>query len=129
MHYLSLFLGGYEVIEIVNSTRDGLILELGCADAFKRELKIPIMISGIHDPDRAAEAVASGQADMVLVTRPLLADPDWAAKALSGQGNTINKCDRENACVVRLFKGLPVRCARNPDFGWERNAPLTLPGF
>jgi len=124
VHYISLFIGGYEVMEVVNSMRDGLILERGYPQAFKKELKIPIMIPGIHDPAIAAKAIADGNIDMISVTRPLLADPLWARKAANGEVDSINPCDRGNACVVRLFNGLPVRCAKNPNFGWERDRPV-----
>lgn len=120
VHYISLFMGGYEVMEVANSTRDGMLLERGFPQEFKRILGIPVVIPGIHSPVAAAKALADGHADMISVTRPLLADPNWARKARTGRADDINVCDRQNACVVRLFNGLPVRCRVNPELGWER---------
>lgn len=119
--YISLFMGGYEVMELTASVSDGLMLEYGYPQAFKRAVDIPIIIPGIHDPRNASATVAAGHADLISVTRPLLADPLWAEKARLGRSDEINKCDRNNSCISRLFRGLPVRCSQNPQMGWERN--------
>ena len=119
--YLSLFMGSYEVMEIAASQRDNLFEDHGYAQAFKAAVKIPIMVPGMHDPRNAARAVAAGHVDFAVVTRPLLADPEWANKARRGEVESITPCDRSNFCVTRLLGGLPVRCHRNPRMGWERD--------
>ena len=118
--YLALFLGSYERIDVAASRVDGVMVERGIPQAFKRAVRIPILIPGVHDPLRAADAIAVGAADAVVQTRTLLADPAWANKIRDGKTGEITACDRNNHCFVRLFSGLPVRCRQNPELGWER---------
>jgi 2,4-dienoyl-CoA reductase (NADPH2) len=74
-----------------------------------------------------AEALlAEGQADMVSMARPLLADPDFARKARLGQPQRINTCIACNqACLDNIFKRQPASCLVNPRAGNEIDgAPL-----
>ena len=50
------------------------------AAIIKKEVAIPVICANFHHPDTAADAVANGFVDMVALSRPLLADPNWAAK-------------------------------------------------
>ena len=57
------------------------------------EVSIPIITSNrINTPDVAEAILASGQADMVSMARPFLADPDFVAKAASGRAAEITPC-------------------------------------
>jgi len=127
VNYVNVFEGGYEVMELTSSTRDGQMLDNGTPQAFTRELDVPVLCPGVHDPHNAARMIAAGQADMVSLTRALLADPHWADKTRLGRTADITRCDRSNECVSLLFKGLPVRCRNNAELGWERLRPATGP--
>ena len=118
--YLAIFFGSYERIDVAASRVDGMMVECGIPQAFKRAVSIPILVPGVHDPQRAADMIAAGAADASVQTRTLLADPAWANKVRATTIDAITACDRNNHCFVRLFTGLPVRCKQNPELGWER---------
>ena len=54
------------------------------AQAVKSVVDVPVIaVGGIRDPIFADEIVRTGKADLVAIGRPLLADPQWAAKAIA----------------------------------------------
>jgi 2,4-dienoyl-CoA reductase (NADPH2) len=62
-------------------------------ERMKREVKIPLVTTNrINMPDVAEKIIASGQADMVSMARPLLADSDWVNKAAANKADEINTC-------------------------------------
>ena len=87
----------------------------------KAVVGIPVMASNrINDPAVAESLLTSGQADLVSMARPLLADPDFARKARLGQARRINTCIACNqACLDNIFKRQPASCLVNPRAGLE----------
>ncbi|MDR3370446.1 NADPH-dependent 2,4-dienoyl-CoA reductase [Rhodoferax sp.] len=87
----------------------------------KDAVTVPVMASNrINDPGVAEDLLASGQADLVSMARPLLADPDFARKARLGQANRINTCIACNqACLDNIFKRQTATCLVNPRAGRE----------
>jgi 2,4-dienoyl-CoA reductase-like NADH-dependent reductase (Old Yellow Enzyme family) len=81
----------------------------------------PVIASGrIHTPELAEELLSSGGADLVSLARPLIADPGWAAKALSGATDRIRPCVACNQlCLGNLVRELPISCVHNPAAGRE----------
>ncbi|MGH2915385.1 MAG: FAD-dependent oxidoreductase [Solirubrobacteraceae bacterium] len=73
----------------------------------------------------AAEAlVASGTADLVGMTRALIADPELIAKTLAGHSEEIIECVGCNqACIGHYHAGVPIGCAVNARTGRERTPP------
>lgn len=85
------------------------------AEAVKARVKIPVLAGGaIRHPDYAEELIKSGKIDFVWVGRGMLADPEWANKALSGKAERIRPCLSCNSCIGRSFAGVHIRCAVNP---------------
>ena len=82
---------------------------------------IPVFtVGGIKDAAMGDEIVASGKADMVAMTRALIADPNFANKAAAGKTDEIIHCIRGNqGCIGRIYKGFPVSCTVNPATGRE----------
>ncbi|MBL4915930.1 NADPH-dependent 2,4-dienoyl-CoA reductase [Szabonella alba] len=80
------------------------------------EVGIPVIASNrINMPDVAEGVLASGQADMVSMARPFLADPDFVAKAASGRAAEITPCIACNqACLDHTFSGKLTSCLVNP---------------
>jgi dimethylglycine catabolism A len=76
---------------------------------------MPVMAAGrIDTPDNAERIVAQGDAELVGLGRPLLADPDWAAKAAAGRGQEVRYCVAGNACWGHnVTKGV-LACVNNP---------------
>jgi 2,4-dienoyl-CoA reductase-like NADH-dependent reductase (Old Yellow Enzyme family) len=73
----------------------------------------------IHTPDQAEAIIEAGSADIVGLTRALIVDPDWPAKARSGRQDTIRRCISCNHCWDTIIDGGPIRCATNPVCGQE----------
>ncbi len=87
----------------------------------KREVSIPLVATNrINMPDVAEAILARGEADMVSMARPFLADPEWVAKARRGQSDTINTCIACNqACLDHIFQNRRASCLVNPRAGRE----------
>ncbi len=83
---------------------------------FRKALNIPVITSNrINTPEVAEEVLARGDADMVSMARPFLADADFVAKAKRNQSNQINTCIGCNqACLDHIFDGKMTSCLVNP---------------
>jgi 2,4-dienoyl-CoA reductase (NADPH2) len=79
-------------------------------------VSIPVIASNrINTPERAEEIIAAGDADMVSMARPFLADPNFVAKAADGNSAGINTCIACNqACLDNIFSGRVASCLVNP---------------
>ncbi|MET0230950.1 MAG: FAD-dependent oxidoreductase, partial [Rhodanobacteraceae bacterium] len=77
---------------------------------------IPLITTNrINMPDVAERILASGEADMVSMARPLLADPEWVAKARANRSVAINTCIACNqACLDHVFEKKRASCLLNP---------------
>lgn len=82
----------------------------------KGEVAIPLVATNrINMPDVAERILAGGEADMVSMARPLLADPAWANKARAGRSERINTCIACNqACLDHVFQNRRASCLVNP---------------
>ena len=82
----------------------------------KETLRIPLITTNrINLPAVAEEVLARGDADMVSMARPFLADPDWVAKARGGRAALINPCIACNqACLDHVFENKRASCLMNP---------------
>jgi 2,4-dienoyl-CoA reductase (NADPH2) len=82
----------------------------------KGEVSIPLVATNrINMPDVAERILADGEADMVSMARPLLADPAWVNKAKSGRSDRINTCIACNqACLDHVFQNRRASCLVNP---------------
>jgi 2,4-dienoyl-CoA reductase-like NADH-dependent reductase (Old Yellow Enzyme family) len=85
--------------------------------------KIPVVAVGrIIDPVQAEKILADGQADLVGMTRAIIADPEMPNKALEGRLEAIRAClgDNEN-CIGRAMIRYPMKCTVNPAIGEEKD--------
>ncbi|OOG49330.1 NADPH-dependent 2,4-dienoyl-CoA reductase [Rhodanobacter sp. C06] len=82
----------------------------------KGEVSIPLVATNrINMPEVAERVLAEGDADMVSMARPLLADPAWANKAKAGCSEHINTCIACNqACLDHVFVNKRASCLVNP---------------
>jgi 2,4-dienoyl-CoA reductase (NADPH2) len=85
-------------------------------EKLKGEVSLPLVATNrINMPEVAEHILASGQADMVSMARPLLADPEWVNKARRGQSDRINTCIACNqACLDHVFQNKRASCLVNP---------------
>lgn len=81
----------------------------------RKELSIPLITSNrINMPDVAEEVLARGDADIVSMARPMLADADLVNKARDGREDEINTCIGCNqACLDHTFTGQLTSCLVN----------------
>jgi 2,4-dienoyl-CoA reductase (NADPH2) len=84
-------------------------------------VKIPLITSNrINDPAVAERVLASGDADLISMARPLLADPEFVRKAAEGRADEINTCIACNqACLDLVFENQIATCLVNPRAGRE----------
>ena len=87
----------------------------------KGEVRIPLITTNrINMPEVAERILADGDADMVSMARPLLADPDWVAKAREDRADAINTCIACNqACLDHVFENRRATCLVNPRACYE----------
>jgi dimethylglycine catabolism A len=119
LDYVALSYGCYESMKASAPDSDGAMIDSGDARTFRDTLSVPLLIQGIHDPARAARAIAEGHGDLVMFARPMLADPEFARKVCQGRLDSIVRCIRDNTCMRRMVFGMPVRCDVNPAMGRE----------
>lgn len=87
----------------------------------KKELKIPVMASNrINTPEVCEDIIGSGDADLISMARPLLADPEFVNKAAAGTPEAINTCIACNqGCLDMTFSGKRSTCLVNPRACYE----------
>ena len=87
----------------------------------KGEVRIPLITTNrINDPATAETLLARGDADMVSMARPFLADAEFVSKAASGRADEINTCIACNqACLDHIFERKLASCLVNPYAGRE----------
>ncbi|MEW6262390.1 MAG: NADH:flavin oxidoreductase [Thermodesulfobacteriota bacterium] len=87
--------------------------------AFKKALKIPVIVSSQHDPYKAEEDMAAGRFDIQALGRQSFTDPEYPNKLAAGKPNEIVRCVRCNTCLARCLAGLVPACPRNKNLGRE----------
>ncbi len=91
------------------------------ARRLKEAVRIPVIASNrINTPEVAEDILARGDADLVSMARPMLADPEFANKAREGRADEINVCIACNqACRDLIFSKRVATCLVNPKAGRE----------
>jgi NADPH-dependent 2,4-dienoyl-CoA reductase/sulfur reductase-like enzyme len=94
----------------------------GLAASIKAVVGVPVIAAGrINDPALAERVLRDGQADLCVMTRALIADPDLPRKALEGRHDDIRICHGYNSgCIDRIYTGRGVTCVQNAVVGRER---------
>jgi 2,4-dienoyl-CoA reductase (NADPH2) len=93
----------------------------------KAEISVPVVASNrINTPEVAEHIIASGEADLVSMARPLLADPFFVQKAAEDRADEINTCIACNqACLDHTFQNKRASCMLNPRAGHETTLVLS----
>ncbi|WP_457096459.1 oxidoreductase [Lysobacter sp. P5_B9] len=104
----------------------------GITARLKPHVSLPLVTTNrINMPDVAERILAAGEADMVSMARPLLADPQWVDKARARRVDEINTCIACNqACLDHVFQNRTASCLVNPRACAETElvyAPTTSP--
>jgi len=93
----------------------------------RQELSIPVIATNrINDPQVAEDILANGQADLICMARPFLADAEFVNKAAANQADTINTCIACNqACLDHVFSQKRASCLVNPRACYETELNFT----
>lgn len=93
----------------------------------KQTVDLPLITSNrINSPELAEHCLQEGEADMVSMARPFLADSQFVEKAMNNQSHLINRCIACNqGCLDRVFKHKRATCLVNPRAAYEEEYPLT----
>ncbi|NHB77645.1 NADH:flavin oxidoreductase [Rhodobacter calidifons] len=97
---------------------------LDFAGRIKAEVGMPVLhASRIPDVATARHAVATGQVDMVGMTRAHMADPHIVRKIVEGREDDIRPCVGATYCLDRIYQGGMALCIHNPSTGREATQP------
>jgi len=90
--------------------------------ALKATVEVPVIAFGrIKRPEHAVRILTEGTADLVGMTRQLIADPEWLVKVAEGRLEQIRPCVACNQeCIGRVARYLPMSCVHNPAAGREQ---------
>ncbi|WP_372729442.1 FAD-dependent oxidoreductase [Nocardioides sp.] len=82
----------------------------------KAEVSVPVCASNrINTPELGESILAAGEADLISMARPLLADPEFVVKAAADRADEINTCIACNqACLDHVFENKKASCLVNP---------------
>ena len=95
----------------------------------KDVVDVPVAaVNCLKTPEEAEGMLADGIADMAILGRQLICDPDWANKARTGHEDDIRPCLSCNNCIHHSSLMQPIRCAINPLAGREAEDNTLVPG-
>jgi len=102
-------------------------LNVPAAAAVKEAVDVPVMVVGrINDPQLAEDILVKGYADMVVMGRALLADPELPNKAREGSIEDIAPCTScGQGCLRTQLTYEPMTCVINPAVGREKEMVIT----
>ena len=91
-------------------------------------INIPVITGNrVNMPEVAEQVLADGNADMISMARPFLADPEFVNKAAQGRRDEINTCIACNqACLDHAFKNKLASCLVNPRAGHELDLVINI---
>jgi 2,4-dienoyl-CoA reductase-like NADH-dependent reductase (Old Yellow Enzyme family)/thioredoxin reductase len=117
----------YQYIAPPAAISRGVHAEMG--QQIKETLKEAKVMLGhrINDPVLAENILERQMADIILLGRPLIADPEFPKKVAEGRLEDINKCIACNTgCLSRIFLGRPATCTVNPSVGLEKEYRISI---
>ena len=99
------------------------------AASIKGVVSVPVITAGrVKHPMEAEQIVSNEQADLVIMTRALIADPQAPRKAMAGQLDDIRLCQGYNeGCIDRIYTGRGVTCVQNATIGRETELGTLTP--
>ncbi len=130
---------GVDLINVTGGWHETRVPQLTCevppaglsylARGIKRAVTVPVCASNrLHTPETAEDVLGRGDADLICVARPFIADPNWAGKAAAGRPELIRPCISCNqGCFDAIMHMKPVGCLANPRAGREAKQGHTPP--
>ena len=140
--YISLSDGaGYEEGGHLITDKDRAVHLPEHGEAFKKALKIPVIVASQHESLKADADVGAGRFDIQALGRQSFCDPEYPNKLASGQAVEIKRCVRCNTCLARCLTGMVPACPINKSLGreyasgefmlgsWQKHEPLIPDGM
>ena len=130
---INVSVGAHEAPTVFTNTHPSMFIEDGVNVKYAAEIKKAVKqskiaaVGAIAEPDLMEEIIASGKADVIMICRQLMADPDTPFKAQTGREKEIRKCIRCFECFSGHFMKLSSYCAINPEIGFEREIKYADP--
>lgn len=92
-------------------------------------IPVPVVAVGkLGYPDLAEQALRDNKCDMIMLGRPLLADPEWPNKVRTGRIDEICPCiGCQEGCINEFVEGGHPQCAVNPRTAFEEIYPKDPP--
>lgn len=126
-------------VDLVNVSMGGIDcmpnpdMVAGYRDAIIQNIKdvvdVPVVaVNCLKTPEEAEAMLDAGVADMAMLGRQLICDPEWANKAKAGRAEDIRPCISCNNCIHQSSLMAPVRCSLNPLAGRECDDNALTPG-
>jgi 2,4-dienoyl-CoA reductase (NADPH2) len=109
------------LIKELDWRRQGAGALVPLAAAIKEVVTIPVITVGRLDPVIGEEVLRQGKADLIGMTRRLLADPELPNKVASGKLEEIRPCTACLFCTSRIRTYLPIACQVNAALGNEQD--------
>lgn len=132
---------GIDAFHVSGGVSDVLVSQIVCgsefpngynvpeAEAIKRVVDVPVMVVGrIHDPEYAEEILQEERADMIVLARPLLVDPQLPNKVAAGRLDEIRRCISCQNCIDSMLLWpleSKMACALNAASGREAELQYT----
>ena len=105
---------------VVPTMGNPLALNVQYASEIKDVVDVPILTVGrINEPIVAEHILETKKADLVVMARALLVDPEWPNKVSLGKYDDIVPCIACNQCLFTVMGGVPLNCTMNPSVGRE----------
>lgn len=113
-------------------THPSIFREPGCnvylAEAIKKQVSVPVATVGaLSNPSQMEDIISSGKADLVVMGRALLADPEIPNKVMANRGADVIECVRCYVCMAERAITQTRRCALNPRIGREYEGMEIIP--
>lgn len=100
------------------------------AEEIKKHVSVPVAtLGGLSDAQQMEDIIAAGKADMVVMGRALIADPEIPNKVMANAGDEIVKCLRCYVCMAERPVTQTRRCALNPRIGRELEGLTVAPAL
>lgn len=95
-------------------------------EAARKAVTVPLLNAGNHTPETAVKLIESGNADFVMMGRPLISEPEMANKLMENRRDEVRPCIRCNDdCIGRILTRLTkISCSVNPRVGFEKRFTL-----
>lgn len=97
-------------------------LRVYLSEELKKNISIPVAIVGkLRTPEKMAEIIEEGKADMIVIGRQTICDPYLPSKVFAGKPDEIRPClNCNDGCLGQFYyKHGNVHCAINPYAGYE----------